>query len=324
MSGRTGTRFAARVAVVAGAAGAASFTYQAIADARDRRRFPPSGRLVDIGGRRLHLITAGQGSPAVIIIPALADNVLQWLDIVQGVSVETRVCVYDRAGVGWSDPPTHGRRTPDDMAADLQALLSSAGIPSPYLLVGHSIGGIVARRFYAQRPGMVAGIVLVDSSHEEQVPRIGAANWRRGRAYRVMFAVRRQARILGARRLAASLGLIRGFDADIAREAPPGHAEAAQAIMLSTRFRRVLVRELFMLARTWGQPPDLNAVPLTVITSARQPSWLAPTWAQMQDELAALSTASQHISAQEAGHYVHRDEPDLVVQAILDLLRRCR
>jgi pimeloyl-ACP methyl ester carboxylesterase len=123
------------------------------------------------------------------------------------------------------------------MAADLQALVSSAGIPPPYVLVGHSIGGIVVRRFYAQRPGTVAGIALVDSSHEQQVQQIGATNWRRGRAYRVTFAVRRQARILGARRLAVSLGLIRGFDADVAREAPPEYAGAARAIMLSTRCR---------------------------------------------------------------------------------------
>lgn len=316
-------RFATGAAAVTAAVGVASFTYQAIADARDRRRFLPPGQLVDIGGRRLHMMTSGQGSPAVVVIPALADNVLQWLDIVHGVSVETRACVYDRAGVGWSDPPAHGRRTPDAMAADLQALVSSAGIPPPYVLVGHSIGGIVARRFYAQHPGIVAGIVLVDSSHEEQVPRIGATNWRRGRAYRIMFAVRRQARILGARRLAASLGLIRGFDADVAREASPEYAGAARAIMLSTRFRRVLVRELFMLARAWGEPPHLDAVPLTVITASRQPSWLAPTWVQMQDELAALSTDSEHISAREAGHYVHLDDPDLVIQAILDLVRRC-
>jgi pimeloyl-ACP methyl ester carboxylesterase len=315
---------AARIAAVAAAAGLASATYQAVSEARDRRRYRPPGQLVDIGGRRLHLVTAGERPPTVIIIPALADNVLQWLPIIEGVAAGTHACVYDRAGVGWSDPPAHGRRTPSAMAADLQALVSSAGIPPPYVLVGHSIGGIVARRFYAQYPGMVAGIVLVDSSHEQQVPRIGATNWRRGRAYRVTFAVRRQARILGARRLAASLGLIRGFDADVAREAPPEYARAARAILLSTRFRRVLVRELLMLTRAWGEPPHLDAVPLTVITSARQPSWLAPTWAQMQDELAALSTDSEHISAQEAGHYVHLDQPDLVIQAILGLVRRCR
>ena len=184
------------------------------------------------------------------------------------------------------------------------------GCAPPYILVGHSVGGIIARRFYVQHPGTVAGIVFVDSSHEQQVPRIGAANWRRGRAYRITVPIRRQARILGARRLAASLGLMRGFDANVAREAPPEHAGAARAIMLSTRFRRVLVRELFMLARTWGEPPSLDAVPVTVITAARQPSWMGPTWTRVQAGLAALSSDSEHVVADGAGHYVHLDDPD--------------
>ena len=83
----------------------ASFAYQKLAEACDRRRFPPPGRLVDIGGRRLHLVEMGEGTPAVVIIPALAENVLQWLPVVQAVAAETRACVYDRAEAGWSDPP---------------------------------------------------------------------------------------------------------------------------------------------------------------------------------------------------------------------------
>jgi hypothetical protein len=90
-----------RIAATVAAAGGASFTYQRIAEARDRRRFPPPGCLVDIGGRRLHLVTAGKGSIAVVIIPALADNVLQWLPIVEACASETLTCVYNRAGLGF-------------------------------------------------------------------------------------------------------------------------------------------------------------------------------------------------------------------------------
>ena len=78
-----------------------SAVYQQISEASDRRRFPPPGRLVDIGGRRLHLVEMGEGSPAVIIIPAVADNVLQWLRVAEGAAAETHVCVYDRAGIGF-------------------------------------------------------------------------------------------------------------------------------------------------------------------------------------------------------------------------------
>ncbi len=314
---------AGRVAVVAAGTGMASFMYQQIAEARDRRRFPAPGRLVDIGGRYLHLVEMGEGSPAVVIIPALADSVLGWLGVVERVAAETRACVYDRAEVGWSDPPPHWRRTPDLMAADLHALLAAAGIAPPYILVGHSIGGIIARRFYAQHPELVAGMVLVDSSHEQQAKRFAAADWRKGTRRYAREAVKRQARILGARRLAASLGVLRDFEAGIAREAPPEFASAARAILLSTPHKHANVREMLMATHTWGELPGLGSVPLTVLTALR---WLdeslLPAWVQMQEELTALSSDSEHITARGAGHYMHLDDPDLVVKAIRDLVRR--
>ena len=317
-------KLALRAAAVTAAAEVASFTYQRIAETRDRRRYPPPGRLVDIGGRYLHLVTAGEGSPAVVIIPALADNVLVWLRALEGVAAETKTCVYDRAEVGWSDPLPRGRRTFDLMASDLHALLSAAGIAPPYVLVGHSIGGIIARRFYAQHPDLVAGMVLVESSHEQQVSRFAAVDWTKGPAFYLTVMARRQTRILGARRVAASLRLMRGLDADIAREVLPECADAARAIMLSTRFQRAVVGEMLMVVRASGQPPGRGSIPLTVLSAARQAPRIGPTWAQMQDELAALSTDSEHITAPEAGHYIHLDEPDLVIKAIRDLVRRCR
>ena len=301
-----------------------SAVYQQLSDASDRRRFPPPGRMVDIGGRRLHLVEMSEGSPTVVIVPAVADNVLQWLRVAEGAA-ETRVCVYDRAGIGWSDPPPPRRRTPEIMAADLHALLSAADIPPPYVLVGHSMGGIVARRFYAQHPGMVAGMLLVDSSHEQQQRYFAAADWRKGPILLVRVAAQRQARILGARRLAASLGLARGLDAVIAREAQPQCAMAYRAVMLSSRQRRVSVRELLMMTHTWGQPPRLDSIPLTVLTALRRlDESLLPAWVQMQEELAALSSDSVHVTVRESGHYLHLDDPDLVIKAIRDLVRRCR
>src|ERR1039457_599482 len=316
-------RLASRAAAGVTATGIASATYQKISEARDRRRFPPPGRLVDIGGRRLHLVSAVEEPPAVVIISALADNVLQWLPILDGVAEETFACVYDRADA-WSDPPPHWKRTPDLMAADLRALLRAAAIPPPYVLAGHSIGGVIARRFYAQDPALVAGVVLIDSSHEDQARRFDAADWRRGTALYIRVMARRQARILGARRLANSLGLMPGIEDDVAREAPPEHADAARAIILSTQQRRTMVREMLMMVRLRETPPGLGSVPLTVLTRASGPGAEWATWAQMQDELAVLSTDSVHIRAERGGHYLHLDDPDLVIQAICDLVKRCR
>jgi pimeloyl-ACP methyl ester carboxylesterase len=234
---------AASLAAIIAAAGVASAAYQRAAEAADRRRFPPPGRLADIGGRRIHVLARGDGSPAGVIVPALASNVLEWVRVQRATATGTTVCVYDRAGIGWSGPP-RGPLTFDAMADDLHAALKAAGIGAPYIIAGHSLGGIAARRFQARYPDDVAGMLLVDSSHEDQSRRLG---WREGTGDHLWDAAKRQARILGARRLAASLGKLSAVDrASLARETVPEHAGAARAITLSSRQRRIVVREMIL------------------------------------------------------------------------------
>jgi hypothetical protein len=125
--------------------------------------------------------------------------------------------------------------------------------------------------------------------------------------------------------VAASLGQVSAVDrASLARETVPEHAAAARAITLSSRQRRVHVRELILSARPQGQPQNLGTLPLTVISSANRwwRGW--PVWSRLQDELAAVSSDSVHMTAVRAAHNVHLDEPMLVVQAIRDLVDRCR
>jgi len=301
-----------RGAVALTAAGIASAVYQAISEARDRRRYLPPGRLTDIGGRALHLTDAGTGSPAVVVVPAVGGNVLEWLAFQHELARDMRVCVYDRAGFGWSDPPPRGRRTFDDMASELRLGLSSAGIDPPYLLAAHSIGGIIARRFAERYPGDVAGMVLIDSSHEDQ-----ARRWRAGRFRRPWFILRRRARLLGLRRLAVVAGFSQ-LNAEIARDVPPEFAAAARAVNLTARHRRAVVRELMLITRSRGRPQELGALPLTVLTAAGREA----AWMELQAELAGLSTASKHVVATQGGHYLQRDEPDLVMSAIRDLAAR--
>lgn len=211
------------------------------------------------------------------------------------------------------------------MAADLHALLHAAGIPPPYVAAGHSIGGIIARRFYARAPDKVAGILLIDSSHEDQARRFDAASWQKGTVAYLRVMARRQARVLGARRLASSLGLLPDLDADVAREAPPEYAAAARALLLSTQFRRSCVREMLMMVRLREAPQPLGSVPLDVLTALKRlDQSRLQAWLEMQDELAALSSGSRHVTAEDVGHYMHLDDPALVTQAIRDLVRRCR
>jgi len=200
-------RAAVTAAAVVTAVALASAAYQEAAAARDRRRFPPPGRLVDVGGRRLHMLEAGRGTPAVVVVPALGDGVLLWVRIQRELDTQMRVAAYDRAGIGWSDPPPRGPRTIDGAARELHALLVSAGIEPPYVLVGHSVGGVIARRLAACYPGTVAGMVLIDSSHEQQASRRGVNGWAHGRSTYLRRALRRQLRSsapAGSRRHCAS------------------------------------------------------------------------------------------------------------------------
>jgi len=140
-------------------------TYEAIMAARDGKRYPPPGQLVDVGGYRLHLHCIGQGSPTVVLDAGLGAFSLDWGAVQPQIATSTRVCTYDRGGLGWSDPgPTP--RSPQQFASELHALLTKGGVEGPYVLVAHSISGKTARLFASQHPDEVAGMVLVDARHE--------------------------------------------------------------------------------------------------------------------------------------------------------------
>jgi pimeloyl-ACP methyl ester carboxylesterase len=317
-------KFPVRAAIAAVAIGGASSVYQQVAEAADRRRFPAPGRLADIGdGRKMHVLVEGDGEPPVVIVPALGANVLEWVRVLRAASAETTVCAYDRAGLGFSGPP-RVPTTIDGMADDLHALLKAAGIAPPYVIAGHSMGGTVARRFRSRYPADVTGMLLIDSSHEGQARRFGGhRDWDT-----LKRAARRQARILGLRRLGVRAGLVGGFDAaGLDRETVPEFAGAAKAVSLTAKQRRAVVRELLLLARPQGQPQSLGDLPLTVLSAgnARRRQWADwTTWCELQDELAALSPRSVHVFAVNADHFVHLDDPGVVVQAITDLVRQCR
>src|SRR3989441_12156967 len=125
------------------------------------------GHLVDVGGRRLYVHCTGSGSPAVVLVSGLAETSTYWGGwIAPAVAQNTTVCVYDRAGQGWSDPPASAQNG-IAVASDLHTLLANAQIPGPYVLVGHSTGGAYIRVFAARYPDQVAGMVFLDSQPNE-------------------------------------------------------------------------------------------------------------------------------------------------------------
>jgi len=268
----------------------------------------PPGSLVDIGGRRLHLYCIGRGEPTVVIDTGLGATSVEWQEVMRRVGGPTRVCVYDRAGYGWSDPGPYPR-TSSQHANDLYLLLTNADVPGPYVLVGHSYGGYNMQLFARRYPFLVAGLVLIDASHPEQVERFMAPPY----GIRVAPTNRH--------------GVLR-FG-----EVPPPHpalpALAREVVAYQYRHwrpRRSISNELLGFrdsGRELLAEPPLPAIPLVVVTRGKR-VWppgphgdaLEALWLTLQSELAAQSPVSAHLIASESGHQIHLDQPDLVAFAI--------
>src|ERR687893_2665615 len=137
--------------------------YQAIATERAERAYPPPGEMVDVGGYSLHIDCVGQGSPAVVLDAGSGGFSAQWVRVQREVSGTTRVCAYDRAGMGWSEMGPDPRDA-KQITSELHTLLGKAGIEGPYVLVGHSFGGMYMQTYAARYPDEVAGVTLVDTS----------------------------------------------------------------------------------------------------------------------------------------------------------------
>ncbi|HYP45036.1 MAG TPA: alpha/beta hydrolase [Propionibacteriaceae bacterium] len=147
--------------------------YQTVREAADAKAYPPPGQLIDVGVHRLHLNCTGSGSPTVVLDPGAGMKSSDLRLVSPAVARDTRVCVYDRAGRGWSEPAA----TPQDakqITTDLHTLLQRGQVPGPYVLAGHSFGGLYALTFAARYPDEVAGMVLVDSTAPASAPESAA------------------------------------------------------------------------------------------------------------------------------------------------------
>jgi pimeloyl-ACP methyl ester carboxylesterase len=301
------------------AAGAAALVladaaYRTVGEARDRRRHPPPGRLVDVGGYQLYIECAGEGHPPVVICPALGAGTDEWVEVQRLAARETVVCVYDRGGLGWSDPPKK-RRTAARMAGELHALLHNAGIAAPYVLVGHSMGGLVARVFAHLYPGEVAGLALIDSSHPEMYERLTPSHLTHYPGGILLHIARRRVSPLGLRRLTRDLGFHETSSIGWARD-----RRATDSELLAIRS---ICRETAELTG------DLGDLPLAVLTASEfgrgdRTRARYQDWVTLQGELAALSTNNTHATAEHGGHHLNRDNPELVSEVIAGLVRRVR
>lgn len=320
------------------------WAYQVAGSARDRRNFPPPGRLVDVDGHRLHVFASGQGAPAVVFEAGIAATSLNWRRIQTRVARFTEAVAYDRAGFGWSDASPR-RPTAGEACEQLRRALHGAGVPPPYVLVGHSFGGYVVQIFAARYPADVAGLVLVDSiTHEDwehptplqrralvggaAFARIGALVAAVGIVRLALTRLRRGSAgfgkaVLGMFGTGATSAVMRVVG-EVAKM-PPDVLPAVQAHWSQARGFRTMARHFEALpasasevrsALEWARP---WAFPVAVLSAAAAP----PDRLRRHRALADRSDQGRHLVAR-TGHWVHLDEPGLVEMVIADVVGRAR
>jgi pimeloyl-ACP methyl ester carboxylesterase len=274
--------------------------YQAIATELAERAYPPPGEMVDVGGYSLHINCVGQGSPTVVLDGGSGEWSAQWVRVQREVSDTTRVCAYDRAGMGWSEMGPEPRDA-RQITSELHTLLTKAGIEGPYVLVGHSFGGMYMQTYAARYPEEVAGVALVDSSTDPD--QFGQRSEARDsyEPQKQSLAVVPQLAQLGVS-LLARLGVVRLVSKldPASPELPPQQRAQIDALTPSTR--QVSTYALEFLAptqtRRLGSQGSLGNKPLAVITAGTQD----PSWLKGQDKLATLSSNSIHRVVKGATH----------------------
>jgi len=249
-------------------------------------------RAFEVGSRTLWLDCRGRGSPTVLLEAGHTEASGTWSAIQEDVASFTRVCSYDRAGRGQSPPAPDMARTSDDVVADLRSLLSTAGEPPPFILVGHSLGALFVRRYCAAEPAAVVGMALVDGVHEEEFERIDA--------------------LLTPEQRAAGAGLRpmspENFDIEAILKLARDDAARPPAIPVV-----VIARGLPLMNEEF--PPDWSAEQ----RAAREALRL-----DLHQELARRFPRGRLVVASRSGHHVHHDEPELVVAEIRRLVETTR
>jgi pimeloyl-ACP methyl ester carboxylesterase len=331
--------------IAAIAAFALGAIYQAVGTRRDFQRYPPPGRLVDVGGHRLHLLESGpQNSGRTILLEAgLMSTILSWSAIQSALSQAHHVVSVDRAGLGWSDVGPMPR-TADRIVDELHVLLQRAAIRPPYVLVGHSFGGLTMPLFEARFPNEVAGMVLVDpvapaewnppSDHDLRQTRIGATICRRAALLSRFGLIRFVAFLLNtpAKSVAARLVRLisRGSPADSGTVSspwffalPPEERTMAAVFWIQEKFALTIASQLENLPHNAARLAELKSVcdkPVVILSARTAPEHRREEHAAM----AARLPQGEHILAEQSNHWIMQEQPKLVLGAIEKVLESSR
>ena len=296
--------------------------------ARDRAAFPAPGRHVQVDGLTMHLDCRGTGAPTVLLESGLMSGSSSWIFVHDRIATQTRTCAYDRAGMDWSAFGDYDAST-SAVVTRLDALLDAAGERGPWIMVGMSAGGVYVREFQARFSQSVVGMVLVDSSHEQQASRLPTSG-----------GIERLDHLLAICTALQPLGLIRLTDALSGfmnwYQLPASRQELFRANYYQTHSCRAIARESSAFGADLSRnltPRVLGQLPLIVLSQGNEPRADPNTgetdddarqqravWDELQSELTALSTRGERRVAHRSGHIIQMEEPEMVIKAIQDML----
>jgi pimeloyl-ACP methyl ester carboxylesterase len=311
-----------RLGIIAVALIVLGCVYQAIATAIDKNKYPPPGALVDVDGHRMHIYCMGKGSPTVILEAGGFSFSSEWYWVQQEFAPTHRVCAYDRAGSGWSEPGP-APRTALRVVTELHTLLLKANVTGPYVLAGHSFGGILNRVYTTQYPDEVLGIVLVDTAFV-------AVHFDNDNEYRQW---KRENDLLNAPLWALTrIGLIRPINASAFQSydyPPPALAELAAFRSTNQTFDAYYAEGI--AAMNENQQPFSSARigdrPLMVLWATVLPRKLRPEeevqLASLRQEVAAYSpnNATRFVEGADHGTILGKEQyARQVTSAILDVI----
>lgn len=258
---------------------------------------------IAVGDRALYLNCLGEGSTTVLLDAGYGDTSDVWAEVQAGVSDFTRACVYDRAGLGRSDPVA--ARTVREVVADLAYLLVNGPVEGTFVLVSHSAGGLVANMVAHQHPERIAGVVLVDASHPNQLPRLRRSL--PGEWFRAL------------ERFFAGTPVFETWESDAATA--QGETVYAEAVSLGALPLVVLTRDINKISEEGIHWIKENIWPHYSVALDRR---YGQAWLALQREYVGLSVNSAHILVRGSTHYIHRDKPEVVVHAIRQVVGAAR
>jgi pimeloyl-ACP methyl ester carboxylesterase len=298
-------------------------TYQTRSEKADEKLIP--GEMVKVGGHEFHLLCQGSGGPLILLENGLWGSYPDWLYTLEGIESKTKICAYDRLGLGWSSKNNQPTRA-YDVAKNLHRLIEVAELSEPTILVGFSAGGLYVREYYLQHPENIVGMMLIDSSHEQQA-----------------FRIEREPQDLSLEKFCdlidwSGIGRMLGlFDPYVEKSFSLKWREEQLRAYNRTGFCSGLIMQSEGFAADLMEdtiPASMGALPLVVISAGRSirdqelhgnvpESFLDEyerAWPILQKELSRLSTDSAHIIAKNSGHAVQLESPKIVIDALSKMI----